>query len=194
MTILGLQLSRKHAGLVTKNKNMKTFVLLVLLPVLAQAEEIKPFNQLGKENVTLRVKQIKSGNSFDYNYKASWGSYDRDVTTWKDVEISVEQSRAVKVPVTLEFYFLFNHSKVAKFAGKADVPLGVGDFTFSGQATRNDANWIYLDLKTASGDKMSGWFVRAIKDGAVVGATGSNQSGVKLAENPLGLQKALTEE
>jgi len=58
---------------------MKALPLPLLAPLAALGEDLKPFDRLGRNNVTIRAQHKSEGSSTDYYYKASWGSYDRTV-------------------------------------------------------------------------------------------------------------------
>ncbi len=68
---------------------MKVLRLLWLVPLTALGEDIKPFDRLGKDNVTIRAQHISGGSSTDYSYKTSWGSYVRTVKSFKDIEVTI---------------------------------------------------------------------------------------------------------
>jgi hypothetical protein len=100
---------------------MKAWLLLLcLIPLLAfsddsivtgtaqekASEAVKPYDRLGRDNVTIRAQHKGGGGSSDYDYKASWGSYARTVTSTKDIEVTITQPRREKQPLKLEFFFV----------------------------------------------------------------------------------------
>jgi hypothetical protein len=112
---------------------MKALLAIFVVPLVALGEETKPFDRLGRDNVTIRAQHKSGGSSADYSYKTSWGSYVRTVTSTKDIEVTVTQQRKEKLPLKLEFFFVIkgDSGRYAKKAGILDLQSGEGTAVFS---------------------------------------------------------------
>jgi hypothetical protein len=171
---------------------MKALHLLVLMPLVALGEDIKPFDRLGRENVTIRAQHVSGGNSTDYRYKAAWGSYVRTVTSFKDIEVTIVQPRREKHSLKLEFFFVIKgDSRYAKRAGEADFPEGEGSAVFSTSTRQRQERWVYVGVYGQSGEKVDGWLVRALKGNQIVGVAASAPSLEETAANPERLDELL---
>ncbi|HEY5706477.1 MAG TPA: hypothetical protein VIS96_12975 [Terrimicrobiaceae bacterium] len=172
---------------------MKALLLVLFLPLVALGQEIKPFDRLGRDNVTIRAQHKSGGNSADYSYRASWGSYVRTVTSTKDIEVTVTQQRKEKHPLKLEFFFVIKGgpSRYAKKAGILDLPEGEGSAVFSTSSQQRQARWVYLGFREKSGERIEGWLVRALKDDRIIGIAGSSPSLEEMATDPEKLKSLL---
>jgi len=164
---------------------MKALHLLLLIPLVALGEEIKPFDRLGRDNVTIRAQHRSGGSSTDYDYKAPWGSYVRTVKSFKDIEVTIAQPRKEKHPLKLEFFFVIKGDKrYAKKAGVVDFPEGEGSAVFSTSAQQNQQRWVYIGVHGKSGERVEGWLVRALKEDRIIGIAASAPSLEEMAANP----------
>ena len=156
------------------------------------ADAIKPFDRLGRNNVTIRAQQKSGGSSTDYSYRTSWGSYVRTVTSTRDIEVTVNQPRKEKQPLKLEFFFVIKGDKrYAKQAGSLDLPEGEGSAIFSTSSKRGQERWVYLGFREGSGERIEGWLVRALKGDEIVGIAASSPSLEELAAQPQKLRALL---
>ena len=164
---------------------MKGLHWLFLLPLLAFGEEIKPFDRLGRENVTIRAQHISGGSSTDYNYKTYWGSYVRTVKSFKDIEVTIVPPRKEKHPLKLEFFFVIKGDyRYARKAGEADFPEGEGSAVFSTSTRQSQHRLVYVGVYAQSGEKVEGWLVRALKGDQIVGVAASGPSLEETAASP----------
>jgi hypothetical protein len=164
---------------------MKALCFLFLVPLVALGEDIKPFDRLGKDNVTLRAQHISGGSSTDYSYKTSWGSYVRTVKSVKDIEVTIVQPRKEKHALKLEFFFVIKGDRrYAKRAGEVDFPEGEGSAVFSTSARQSQQRFVFVGAYAQSGEKVEGWLVRALKGGQIVGVAASAPSLEEMAANP----------
>ncbi len=157
-------------------------------------ETLKPYDRLGRDNVTIRAQQKSGGSSSDYSYKASWGSYVRTVTSTKDIEVTISQPRREKQPLKLEFFFVIkgDSGKYAKQAGALDLPEGEGSAVFSTSSKQGQSRWVYMGIQERSGERIEGWLVRALKDDRIIGIAASSPSMEELAAYPAKLKGLLT--
>jgi hypothetical protein len=172
---------------------MKALPLLLLAPLAALGEDLKPFDRLGRDNVTIRAQHRSGGSSADYSYKASWGSYVRTVKSVKDIEVTISQARKEKQPVKIEFFFVIkgDSKRYAKKAGELDLPEGEGTAVFSASAKQNQQRWVYLGYHERSGERIEGWLVRAVKEERILGIAASTPSLEEMAANPERLEALL---
>jgi hypothetical protein len=164
---------------------MKVLRLLWLVPLTALGEDIKPFDRLGKDNVTIRAQHISGGSPTDYSYKTSWGSYVRTVKSFKDIEVTIVQPRKEKHPLKLEFFFVIKGDhRYAKRAGEMDFPEGEGSAVFSTSARQSQQRFVFVGSYAQSGEKVEGWLVRALQGDQIVGLAASAPSLEETAANP----------
>jgi hypothetical protein len=156
-----------------------------MVPLTALGENIKPFDRLGKDNVTLRAQHISGGSSRDYSYKISWGSYVRMVKSFKDIEVTIVEPRTEKHALMLEFFFVIKGDRrYAKRAGEADFPEGEGSAVFSTSPRQSQRRFVFVGTYAQSGEKVEGWLVRALKGGQIVGVAASAPRLEETAGNP----------
>jgi hypothetical protein len=187
---------------------MKAWLLLLcLIPLLAfsddsivtgtaqekASEAVKPYDRLGRDNVTIRAQHKGGGGSSDYDYKASWGSYARTVTSTKDIEVTITQPRREKQPLKLEFFFVVkgDSKRYAKQAGALDLPEGEGSAVFSTSSKQSQSRWVYLGVHERSGERIEGWLVRALNNDRIIGIAASSPSLEELAADPQKLKGLL---
>jgi hypothetical protein len=187
---------------------MKAWLLLLcLIPLLAfsddsivtgtaqekASEAVKPYDRLGRDNVTIRAQHKGGGGSSDYDYKASWGSYARTVTSTKDIEVTITQPRREKQPLKLEFFFVVkgDSKRYAKQAGALDLPEGEGSAVFSTSSKQSQSRWVYLGVRERSGEQIEGWLVRALNNDRIIGIAASSPSLEELAADPQKLKGLL---
>jgi hypothetical protein len=113
-----LEKTRRSREAIYKARRNEDVAALAVAAVVALGDEIKPFDRLG--------------SSTDYNYRTHWGSYNRMVTSFKHIEVTIVQPRKEKHPLKLEFFFVIKGgNRYAKKAGEADFPEGEGSAIFS---------------------------------------------------------------
>jgi len=168
--------------------NIRISLLLVLLAISSlSAQEIAPFDRLGKNNVTVKAKQLSGGSKIDRNWQTSWGSYDRDMTSTKVIEVEVSGIGTNKGPIKVEFFFAIKDEAngLRYFEGQNEKnDLDRGLWLFSTTATRNVVNLAALGERYKSGEKIVGWLVRVIRDNTIVGVAASAPAFEKAASNP----------
>ena len=118
----------------------------------------------------------------------------RNVTSTKDVEVTITQPRREKQPLKLEFFFVIKGDSIryAKQAGALDLPEGEGSAVFSTSSKQAQARWVYLGVRERSGERIEGWLVRALKDDRIIGVAASSPSLEELGANPDKLKGLLT--
>jgi hypothetical protein len=143
---------------------------------LQLAESIKPYDRLGRDNVTVRAQHKSGSSTSDYSYRSRWGSYARTVTSTKDIEVTVTQPRKEKQALKLEFFFIIkgNSKRYAKKAGVLDLPEGEGSSVFSTSAKQGQERWIYMGFRESSGERIEGWLVRALNNDRIIGIAASS--------------------
>jgi hypothetical protein len=140
---------------------------------------------LGRENVTIRGQQVSGSSPTDYSYRTHWGSYNRMVTSFKDIEVTIVQPRKEKHPLKLEFFFVIKgDNRYAKKAGEADFPEGEGSAIFSTSTRQSQSRYVYIGFYGRSGEKVEGWLVRALKGDQIIGVAGSAPSLEETAASP----------
>ena len=87
----------KNSGLairlqVNRSHPVKIFPAL-LFPFVVLGQDIQPFDRLGRENVTIQAQHKRGGSSSDYDYRTSWGSYSKTVTSTREIEVTIKQHR-----------------------------------------------------------------------------------------------------
>jgi hypothetical protein len=173
---------------------MKVLALLLVLVASGasafaeEAVELAPFDRLGKNNVIMKARQMSGGSTSDYKWQSGYGSFDRDKTASNTVEVEVSAVGSNGKPLVVEFFF------VAKELGsgggehfiqkKEDVPAGNGKLAFTAEATHNDERLVYAGARNRSGQRLVGWFGRAVRDGAIIGVVGSSDKYVQYAAKP----------
>jgi hypothetical protein len=150
------------------------------------AEGLKPYDRLGRDNVTVRAEQKGGGSSTDYNYRSKWGTYVRTVTSTKDIEVTIAQPRKEKQPLKLEFFFVIkgDSKRYAKQAGMLDLPEGEGSAVFSATAKQGQKRWVFVGYREKSGEKIEGWLVRVLNNARIVGIAASSPSLEETASYP----------
>lgn len=157
------------------------------LAAVSYAEDLAPFDRLGKGNVTVKAKQLSGGSRIDRNWQTSYGSYDRDTTSFKIIEVEVSGRGQSQSPLRVEFFFAMRDPDkgVRYFEGQEEASNATkGLYTFSTSVTRNDQRYVFLGERYKSGDKPVGWLVRVIRDNAIVGIAASAPSYEKVAGSP----------
>ena len=170
-----------------------------LIPLIAFSEDkvpepIKPYDRLGRDNVTVRAQHKSGSSSSDYSYRSRWGSYARTVTSTKDIEVTITQPRNEKQPLKLEFFFVIkgDSKRYAKQAGMLDLPQGEGSAVFSTTAKQGQQRWVFLGFHERSGERIEGWLVRALNNDRIIGIAASSPSLEELAAYPEKLKGLLT--
>lgn len=140
--------------------------------------QLKPFDRLARDNVTIKVVHIGGGGSVKNNYQTSWGSYDKT----RNQEYAYEVSLDPKSPVLLEFAFVFRDSG-GEFilAEKPQTVAQAEKIKFEQSAESQDINLKLANYRKKSGEKIIGWLARASRDGKVVGIAGSSDKYEKIA-------------
>ena len=121
---------------------------------------LKPYDRLGRDNVTIRAQQKGGSSSSDYSYRSRYGSYVRTVTATKDVEVTITQPRKEKQPLKLQFFFVLkgDSKRYAKQAGVLDLPEGEGS-AVSTSAKQGQQRFVFMGFRESSGERIEGWFV-----------------------------------
>lgn len=167
------------------------FFLACLLPLaFLHAGDIQPFDRLGRDNVTVKVKETGSGKIADYDYRAYWGSYDRKETSTKNLLVEVAKVGAQPGPVEVEFFFVMREKGGKPFAlasKPVTLPEGSGEAEFSGSAEAQRERWVYANISESSGTSMTGWFVRVVRGSRIVGVAASSDTLLKPAGDPAAL-------
>lgn len=159
----------------------------ILAAATAWADDAMPYDRLGRDNVTVKVKETGSGKEADYQYKAYWGSYDRTETSTKNLAVEVAQVGAQSGEVKVELYFVMKPKGGKPFAVAAQpvtLAAGHGVAEFSGSAEMQRERWVYSSLRDSSGTSIAGWLVRVLRGQRIVGVAFSTESYRKAAENP----------
>jgi hypothetical protein len=100
------QKHRLSIGLPIKRSDpVKILLPALLFPVIVLGQEIQPFDRLGRENVTIEAQHKRGGSSSDYDYRTSWGSYSKTVTSTKEIEVTIKQHRKEKQSLIVEFFY-----------------------------------------------------------------------------------------
>ena len=133
-------------------------------------------------------------SSSDYSYRSRYGSYVRTVTATKDIEVTITQPRKEKQPLKLEFFFVLkgDSKRYAKQAGVLDLPEGEGSAVFSTSAKQGQQRFVFMGFRESSGERIEGWFVRALNNDRITGITASSPSLEELAAYPEKLKGLLT--
>ena len=157
-------------------------------------ETLKPYDRLGRDNVTIRAQQKGGSSSSDYSYRSRYGSYVRTVTATKDIEVTITQPRKEKQPLKLHFFFVLkgDSKRYAKQAGVLDLPEGEGSAVFSTSAKQGQQRFIYIGFRESSGERIEGWLVRALNNDRIIGIAASSPSLEELAAYPDKLKGLLT--
>jgi hypothetical protein len=109
--LIAAAMSQKHRlsiGLPIKRSDpVKILLPALLFPVIVLGQEIQPFDRLGRDNVTIQAQHKRGGSSSNYDYRTSWGSYSKTVTSTKEIEVTIKQHRKEKQkPLVVEFFFI----------------------------------------------------------------------------------------
>ncbi|MEO6845672.1 MAG: hypothetical protein ABI443_00290 [Chthoniobacterales bacterium] len=151
--------------------------------------ELVPYNNLNPHNITLEESTVSTGGSTDRKWESWWGSYSRDTISRRVIEIKIGRIGNSGEPLTLEVFKIFrqNGKETRLFlTGKKEFPFGVGEYQFDITATATHVHYEYdyprRDYK--SGQTIAGWFVRAIRNGAIVGVAASSESYLNMAKSP----------
>jgi hypothetical protein len=163
--------------------------VLVFSTSLLCAQDIKPYDRLGKENVRITAKVIVAGTSIDRQWGSDSGSYERNRTSSLEVEVVVSPIGAKAEPLALHFYFVIrDHSSGKEVPSQCDVQalaVGSGTARFSGDASRYETRYGGSGgKKNTSGNAFAGWFVRAVRDRKIVGIAGSAAKYEEMAAKP----------
>jgi hypothetical protein len=121
---------REEAAQSAGHRSIQAITRALLFPFVVLGQEIQPFDRLGRENVTIQAQHKRGGSSSDYDYRTSWGSYSKTVTSTKEIEVTIKQHRKEKQP--LEFFFIIKrkvgplrstrrHARVARRRRHGDV-------------------------------------------------------------------------
>lgn len=141
------------------------------------AEDLKPYDRLSRDNVEVKALAVSSGSKVETNWRTRYGSYAKDIKQLKLVEVSLSKVGTDKGPVTLEFYTVVrqeggNGERIEKAEGLEDADKA-NTWVFAASASRSHQRYRYSNTDYKSGEKIMGWFVRAIRDGQIVGIAAS---------------------
>jgi len=147
-----------------------------------------PYDHLSRDNIHVTAHTLETG-SVNYTYWAtSWGSYSKDFTQKKLVEVSLSAIGNSGQPVSLEFFRVFRIDGGSEVFVKSEaqdmMTNGSGAWCVAMSATRNVTHYRMAGVTTQSGEKIVGWFVRAIRSHRIVGFASSPSTYDRFAENP----------
>jgi hypothetical protein len=116
------------------------------------------------------------------------------VTATKDIEVTITQPRKEKRPLKLQFFFVIKGEpkRYAKQAGVLDLPEGEGSAVFSTSAQQGQQRFVFMGFRESSGERIEGWFVRALNNDRIIGIAASSPSLEELAAYPEKLKGLLT--
>lgn len=135
----------------------------VLSLSLAQADEIRDYDRLASGNVTVAVR-VSSGNfQPDGSVQVSQRVKQFSGAFTKRFEIRISSTARDYRPATLEFYI------VRKIPGKPAHGRLVEKIETSDRPQVIEIECNDQKLKGVSADEIDGWFVRMIRDNAIVG-------------------------
>jgi len=158
-------------------------LLIGLAPCLAQ--DLKPFDRLNRENVQIDAKTVKGGSKIDRKWQTDYGSFIRDFEQSRVVEAKISMPKQGEEAATLEFFIILRDGggKGEKFIkGTGEQSADNGDiWIFAASASRTHENYEALGIEDHHGEKIVGWFIRAVKDGQVVGYSTSSSALEKYA-------------
>lgn len=141
------------------------------------AQELKPYDRLSRDNIEVKAQAVSTGSKVETNWRSWYGSYYKDFKQLKLVEVSLSKVGDSKGPVTLEFYTVMkqeggNGERIVKAEGLQDAERA-NTWVFAASASRSHLRYRYSNADYKSGEKIMGWFVRAIRDGQIVGIAAS---------------------
>ena len=147
---------------------VKILLPALLFPVIVLGQEIQPFDRLGRGNVTIEAQHKRGGSSSDYDYRTSWGSYSKTVTSTKEIEVTSQAAPKRKAIVNCRV--LLSSKEVGPLRTTrrcAELAEGEGMATFfSTSSKQHQPRYVYLEISKKSGDSLV-----------------SNVGGVKQAQN-----------
>lgn len=162
-------------------------LLLVSLTIAttSKAEDILPFDRLGRNNVTLDAKTIAGGSSNQNDYKTDYGSYDKTKNQAKSIEIKTHCLSSNKEDLSIRFYFVFRDAQTKKelFVPSDAVTFkeGIGTAVFRETSKSTDLNLVTIGIREKTGKTIVGWLARAIRSNQIVGVAGSTERLKKMA-------------
>jgi hypothetical protein len=162
-------------------------ILLISLTIVttSKAEEILPFERLGRNNVTLDAKTIAGDSSTRNDYKTDYGSYDKTKHQAKSVEIKTRCLSSNKEDLSIRFYFVFRDAQTKKelFVPSDAVTFneGIGTAVFRETSMSTDMNLVTIGIREKTGKTIVGWLARAIRGNRIVGIAGSTERFKKMA-------------
>ena len=183
------QLIEKRRDIYLRGMKSSIFTSIFLL-LSGAAFAIQPFDDLGRDNVTVEAKTQGGGSSLTQTYHDDLGGYIIDGNQHKEMAVHVSQMRQKKIPLVVEFYFAFKDVSgrvEVKKTGEYKMDDGEGDCEFDAEAHTHSEKWVYYTLPTEyydSGNRISGWFVRAIGNDKILGIYASNPSFEDMAKDP----------
>lgn len=169
---------------------MKAIVFASLFAASVFAEEIKPFDKFGKDNVTLEHSSRTSSRYTD-SLRTSYGTRGDAKTITKELAI---KCRSPKTPLAVEAFFVWKNNKGRYLlpAGEELIPIDGGEVSFSETGSSSKYKYVVLGVTDSDSNKVYGWIVRAIApDGRIVGALASSESYLRAAEDPAILSRML---
>ena len=159
---------------------------MLIIAATSKAKDLRPFDRLGRDNVTLDAKSVANGAATRNEYETDYGSYDKTKDQDKDIAVRVLEVSPSSKKLSIEFYFVFRDARTNK---ESFVPAVVfkeenGMLIFRERATSTDTKLAMIGVRTKTGESIYGWFVRAVRDGRIVAVAGSAERFVKMAGDP----------
>lgn len=177
------------------SKGSLAFVLLGVFHGVSIAQELQPYDRLGRGNVTLVASVVSGGSSMEeQTLKTSYGTYTKDMVNSKTVQVDVTLPNTDDPPVKMEAYVFIKargSSRVRYQPAEVRPMEKLNSYTFDMTVKYSKERWMYADAGkvTETGDKVAGWIVRAIADSRIVGIAFSSESYRTIAANPDSLEK-----
>lgn len=147
---------------------------------------LKPYETLGKKNVTVKGASRSTSNKSRNDFPTYWGDYDKTNVQNKKLVVTVS-SVSPRLPSGLEFFWVLTDMQTKEIIYSPEkavlLPEGVGEEEFSEKTEHRDFNLASIGYRKKSGEKITGWMVRVVSliDGRVVGADASSEQLKKLA-------------
>jgi len=171
---------------------MERFFILTLFTACCasatlQAQDLQPFDRLGRSNITLKTELLKGGSEVvGQSVKTDYGTYSKDLASVREFAITV--SVLGKDNFDMEAYALFkDHSTKALRCSKLIVTrISDTEYRFKISAEHTRERWMYADegRVSQSGEKIIGWLARAIFKNQIIGISASSPQFEELAKNP----------
>jgi hypothetical protein len=170
------------------NYIVKLLLVSFTITTTSIAEEILPFDRLGRNNVTLDAKMIAGDSSTRNDYKTDHGSYDKTKHQAKSIEITTRCLSINKEDLSIMFYFVFRDALTKKeiFVPSDAVTFkeGIGRAVFRETSMSTDMNLVTIGVRKKTGKTIGGWLARAIRGNRIVGIAGSTERFKKMAGEP----------